>query len=162
MARLRSGYAHFDYRQVVVLDRHGGTAGHSEARTLGTHRVNEAEGVAAAGNLLSSPDVTPKKMVEAFLARADDHIGDRVIAAMQAAVDAGGGEYGAFGRDAAGLHNRLASRGSARHLVGGRPDQRARRALAALAAADDSLCRPRPRSLLCPFLRRTRRHMRFR
>jgi uncharacterized Ntn-hydrolase superfamily protein len=91
MARLRSESAHFDYRQVVVLDRHGGTAGHSGARTLGTHRISEAEGVAAAGNLLSSPDVT-EKMVQAFLARPDDHIGDRVIAAMQAAVDAGGEE----------------------------------------------------------------------
>lgn len=31
-------------------------------------------------------------MVEAFLARPDQHIGDRIIAAMAAAVDAGGEE----------------------------------------------------------------------
>lgn len=91
LARFADDAPHFDYRQVVVLDRQGRAAGHSGARTLGTHSIVTATDVAAAGNLLSDSNV-PDRMVEAFLADPDAHLGDRVLAAMQAALDAGGEE----------------------------------------------------------------------
>ncbi|GLK73908.1 DUF1028 domain-containing protein [Ancylobacter dichloromethanicus] len=90
LARLRAEGAHIDYRQFALVDAKGGTAGFSGARTLGTHRVAEGEGVVAAGNLLSSPQV-PQAMVDAFTA-AQGPLGDRLIAAMKAAVAAGGEE----------------------------------------------------------------------
>ncbi|TCK30915.1 putative Ntn-hydrolase superfamily protein [Ancylobacter aquaticus] len=90
LARLRTEGAHIDYRQVALVDARGRTAGFSGPRTLGTHHVAEGEDVVAAGNLLSSPQV-PQAMIEAF-ARAHGPLGDRLIAAMKAALDAGGEE----------------------------------------------------------------------
>ncbi|HSI39530.1 MAG TPA: DUF1028 domain-containing protein [Xanthobacteraceae bacterium] len=91
MARFADEAPHFDYRQVVVLDQLGRSAGHSGGKTLGVYGISRAPDVAAAGNLLASPDV-PARMVAAFLARPDEHLGARIIAAMQAALAAGGEE----------------------------------------------------------------------
>jgi uncharacterized Ntn-hydrolase superfamily protein len=91
LARIAADAPHFAYRQVVVLDHAGRSAGHSGALTLGTHRIAQAPDVAAAGNLLANPAV-PERMVAAFLADPDAHLGERIIAAMQAAVAAGGEE----------------------------------------------------------------------
>lgn len=91
LARFAAEAPYFDYRQVVVLDRQGRAAGHSGAHTLGTHGIVTATDVAAAGNLLSD-SIVPDRMVEAFLADPDAHLGDRIIAAMRAALDAGGEE----------------------------------------------------------------------
>ncbi|MBV8568803.1 MAG: DUF1028 domain-containing protein [Methylobacteriaceae bacterium] len=91
MTRLAADAPHFAYRQVVVLDRQGRSAAHSGSKTLGTHRVVRAPDVAAAGNLLSAPEVVDR-MVETFLARSQAHLGDRILAAMAAAVSAGGEE----------------------------------------------------------------------
>ncbi|MFN0263178.1 DUF1028 domain-containing protein [Tepidamorphus sp. 3E244] len=88
---LASEANHFDYRQVVVLGADGTSAHHSGGKTLGTHRIEQRPDVVAAGNLLSSPDV-PEAMVERFLSMPDAHLGDRLVAAMQAAEDAGGEE----------------------------------------------------------------------
>lgn len=79
-----------DYRQVVVIDREGRTAIHSGAKVLGTWAEAQAENVACAGNLLKTKQV-PHAMAEAFAATRG-HLADRLIAAMQAAVDAGGEE----------------------------------------------------------------------
>lgn len=91
LAALRAQASHIDYRQLALVDREGRTAGFSGARTLGTHRIAEGAGVVAAGNLLAAPDV-PDAMVAAFLAAAAHPLGDRLIAAMKAALDAGGEE----------------------------------------------------------------------
>lgn len=91
LSRLADASPHFEYRQVVVLDGKGRAAAHSGVRTLGAHAVALAPDVAAAGNLLSDRAV-PDHMVEAFLADPDSHLGDRILAAMQAALDAGGEE----------------------------------------------------------------------
>lgn len=91
MARFATEAPHFDYRQVVVLDRTGHSVGHSGKKTLGTHTIVHAPDVAAAGNLLSSTAV-PQAMVDTFLAMPDAPLGDRLVAAMQAAVEAGGEE----------------------------------------------------------------------
>src|SRR6185369_9548645 len=51
LQRLRAGAQHIDYRQVALVDRHGGTASFSGSKTLGSHRTAEALNVVAAGNL---------------------------------------------------------------------------------------------------------------
>ena len=78
------------HRQVLVVDRHGGTAIHSGVKVLGRWAAAHAENVACAGNLLAAETV-PAAMLAAF----QDHAGpltDRLLAAMQAALDAGGEE----------------------------------------------------------------------
>ncbi len=91
LEQLRATSDYFDYRQVVVLDGEGRSAGHSGKHTLGTHAIAHAPNVAAAGNLLSSKAV-PQAMVDAFSADPDAHIGDRIVSAMKAAVAVGGEE----------------------------------------------------------------------
>ncbi|MBS7538923.1 DUF1028 domain-containing protein [Ancylobacter lacus] len=91
LARFKAEAPHFEFRQVVLLDREGRVAGHSGTRTLGTHAIATGTDVAAAGNLLASLEV-PAAMVAAFEAEPEAHLGARILAAMQAAVAAGGEE----------------------------------------------------------------------
>ncbi|WP_137391848.1 DUF1028 domain-containing protein [Rhodoligotrophos defluvii] len=91
LERLREGAKHIDYRQLALVDCNGNTAAFSGAKTLGRHRTVAAQDVVAAGNLLSS-EAVPERMVETFQAMADAPLGDRLIAVMQAALDAGGEE----------------------------------------------------------------------
>lgn len=91
LERLVADAPHVEYRQLALVDAQGGTAGRSGAKTLGTNGIAYGEGVAAAGNLLSSGDI-PQKMVDAFMAAKDQHLGDRLIAGMRASVAAGGEE----------------------------------------------------------------------
>lgn len=91
LAKLKAAAPHLDYRQVALVDRQGGTASFSGGKTLGTHRIKEAPDVVAAGNLLKDP-LVPDEMVKAFQADANAQLGDRLIAAMQAALAAGGEE----------------------------------------------------------------------
>jgi uncharacterized Ntn-hydrolase superfamily protein len=79
---------HIQYRQLAAVDARGGVAAFSGAHTLGTNNTAEGDGVVAAGNLLADAAV-PVRMVEAFQA-AGGHLGDRILAAMQAACNAGG------------------------------------------------------------------------
>lgn len=82
------------YRQLTLVDAKGGAASYSGAHTLGIHAGETAENVVAAGNLLANPDV-PKRMVEGFLAKPEAGLGDRLLAAMEAGL-AAGGEAGAI------------------------------------------------------------------
>lgn len=91
LARLKAAAPHVDYRQLALVDREGGTASFSGGKTLGTHRITEAPDVVAAGNLLKDP-LVPDQMVKAFQADEEAQLGDRLIAAMQAALAAGGEE----------------------------------------------------------------------
>lgn len=79
---------HIEYRQLAAVDSAGGTAAFSGSHTLGTHAVAEGEGAVAAGNLLADHAV-PEIMIAAFAARSG-HLGNRLLAAMAAARDAGG------------------------------------------------------------------------
>lgn len=88
---LKKDAPHLEYRQLALVDSAGRTASFSGANTLGTHRVATGPGVIAAGNLLSNPGV-PEAMVAAFNAGAGQGLGDRILAAMQAAEAAGGEE----------------------------------------------------------------------
>lgn len=84
---LRTGPA-LDHRQVLVVDRCGGTAIHSGAKVLGLWNEARAENVACGGNLLKDPGV-PQAMVSAFT-RSSGHLADRMLLAMRAALEAGG------------------------------------------------------------------------
>lgn len=89
LERLRAEAPHIEYRQLALVDRAGGTAAFSGARTLGTHAVARGPGVVAAGNLLAS-EAVPAAMAAAFAALPEAALGARLIAAMRAAVAAGG------------------------------------------------------------------------
>jgi len=77
-----------EYRQVLAVDSKGRTAIHSGPNSLGIWTQAMAENVASGGNLLAN-DGVPQAIVDGFLS-AKGHIGDRLIAAMRAGLDAGG------------------------------------------------------------------------
>lgn len=88
MAQVTAAAPHIDYRQLMVVDRHGGTASHCGSRILGNWGIAQGEGVIAGGNLLAHSGV-PQAMVDGFTA-AKGPLGDRLIAALLAGRDAGG------------------------------------------------------------------------
>jgi uncharacterized Ntn-hydrolase superfamily protein len=90
IAALKQTAPHIAFRQLTAVDANGGTGAHSGDHTLGTHATAQAMNVVAAGNLLSDAEI-PAKMVAAFQ-RAEGHLGDRLLAAMEAALKAGGEE----------------------------------------------------------------------
>ncbi len=89
MAQLKAAAAHVEYRQLMLIDADGATAVHSGRFTLGVHGHAQGRDVASAGNLLSHAGV-PAAVVAAFEARSDHDLGDRLVAAMQAGLAAGG------------------------------------------------------------------------
>jgi uncharacterized Ntn-hydrolase superfamily protein len=90
VAVLKATGAYIEYRQVLAVDRAGLTGIHSGGNVLGTHAEARAENVISAGNLLSDQHI-PQTIVDVFL-DATGHLGDRLIAAMRAAIAAGGEE----------------------------------------------------------------------
>ena len=79
---------HAAYRQVVVVDAEGGAAVHSGPNALGTWAEAVGKGVASGGNLLAHAGV-PAAIVAAFEA-STGHLGDRLLAALRAGLEAGG------------------------------------------------------------------------
>jgi uncharacterized Ntn-hydrolase superfamily protein len=77
------------FRQLAVVDAAGGSAAYSGELALGEATDVRAADAAAAGNLLADRAV-PAAMLAAFTGRADDSLGDRLIAALQAGLAAGG------------------------------------------------------------------------
>lgn len=77
------------YRQLLAVDAAGRTAVHSGRRALGTVAEHQANGAAAAGNLLAS-DSVPRVMVKAWHASAGQPTETRLLAAFRAAMTAGG------------------------------------------------------------------------
>lgn len=77
-----------EYRQVLAVDRFGGTAIHSGPNSLGIWTQTTGENVASGGNILAN-DGVPHAIVDGFLS-ATGHIGDRLIAAMRAGLSHGG------------------------------------------------------------------------
>jgi len=76
------------YRQIIVMNAVGESAVFSGAKTLGLHNTAQDTHCAAAGNLLHAPQVIPA-MTDAFV-QTQGHLADRLLAAMQAALAAGG------------------------------------------------------------------------
>ncbi|MCK9814987.1 DUF1028 domain-containing protein [Pseudomonas sp. MAFF 302046] len=81
-----NGYS--QYRQVAVLDSQGRSAMFSGTQALGNSQVLAGEQCVAAGNLLASTEVIGA-MVAAF-EHAEGSLAQRLLAAMHAAVAAGG------------------------------------------------------------------------
>lgn len=79
---------YLEYRQVLTVDKTGGTAIHSGANSLGIWQQAQRQDVASGGNLLANEHV-PEAIVDGFLS-AQGHIGDRLIAAMRAGLAVGG------------------------------------------------------------------------
>lgn len=80
---------HAAFRQLTMIDREGRSACFSGSRVLGVHAEAHGRDVVSAGNLLANPRV-PAAIVAAFEAAADQDLGDRAVAAMQAGLAAGG------------------------------------------------------------------------
>jgi len=76
------------YRQVAVIDALGRTACFSGEEALGLHDARTGEQCVAAGNMLANPGVI-EAMVPAF-EQAQGLLADRLLAAMAAAMAAGG------------------------------------------------------------------------
>lgn len=81
---------HKDYRQLLAIDVTGQTAIHSGGKVLGKWGEAQGRDVAAGGNLLKTAQV-PAAIVAGF-EDATGHLGDRLLAAMQAGLEAGGEE----------------------------------------------------------------------
>ena len=77
-----------DYRQVIAVDGSGGSFVHSGRNALGIWTATTGRDCAAGGNLLANAGI-PAAMVAGFEATAGP-LGDRLIAAMQAGLAAGG------------------------------------------------------------------------
>lgn len=88
MAEVVATAPFIDYRQLLVVDRHGNTATHAGGNILGVWALASGQDVVAGGNLLANPAV-PQAMVDAFAASTGD-LGDRLITAFRAGRDAGG------------------------------------------------------------------------
>lgn len=79
---------HIAHRQLMAVDRQGGTAFHCGAGMLGIWAVADAPNCIAGGNLLANGGV-PRAMLDAYAASAAA-FGTRLIAALRAGRDAGG------------------------------------------------------------------------
>lgn len=88
LADVIAGRKYIDYRQLLVVDAAGGRAIHSGGQVLGNWGEALGRDCAAGGNLLADAGV-PEAMVAGF-ERATGHLGDRLIAALQAGLAAGG------------------------------------------------------------------------
>lgn len=82
---------HAQHRQLAVVDASGASAAWSGARALGTHGTRTGAGWAAAGNMLAGEGVLDA-LGAAFLDDTDTELEARLLAAMAAAVAAGGEE----------------------------------------------------------------------
>lgn len=80
--------AHVDYRQVLAVDAQGTSAIYSGAKALGLWSEARDKDVACGGNLLANDKVVPA-MLGSFRT-SQGHLGDRLVAALQAALKAGG------------------------------------------------------------------------
>jgi uncharacterized Ntn-hydrolase superfamily protein len=88
LATVATGRPHIDYRQLLVIDRAGATAIHSGRQVLGLWGEAQAGDCAAGGNLLAG-ELVPMAMVAAFT-RATGHLGERLMQALEAGLQAGG------------------------------------------------------------------------
>ncbi|WP_410599439.1 DUF1028 domain-containing protein [Amycolatopsis sp. lyj-90] len=79
-----------EYRQLTVLGPAGPGFAYSGAKTLGKHASATADGVVAAGNMLSGEHI-PQSIVDAFLSSTGE-LEQRLVTALKAGLAAGGEE----------------------------------------------------------------------
>ncbi|MBV8425906.1 MAG: DUF1028 domain-containing protein [Hyphomicrobiales bacterium] len=89
LEHLKAQTPHIEYRQLVILDRNGKSAGFSGTKTLGTHALVLGRNGAAAGNLLQNIEV-PSRMLACFEEKETLDLGDRLVNALMAGLSAGG------------------------------------------------------------------------
>jgi uncharacterized Ntn-hydrolase superfamily protein len=77
------------WRQLAIVDREGRTAHFSGRSIVSKHCGYEGDQCVSIGNLLVS-DTLPRRMVEGYLAGPKAHFADRLLAALDAGLDAGG------------------------------------------------------------------------
>lgn len=85
---ITNGRQYIDYRQLLLVDAKGNTAIHSGRQVLGIWGEAQGKDCAAGGNLLANHNI-PQAIITAF-ETATGHLGDRLIAALQAGLHAGG------------------------------------------------------------------------
>ncbi|WPO97979.1 DUF1028 domain-containing protein [Pseudomonas sp. HR96] len=83
-----AGHDFSQFRQLTAIDHLGRTAHFSGSQTLGIHHARSGEQCVGAGNMLAAQGVIDA-LVEGF-EHSQGQLGDRLLAAMQAAVTAGG------------------------------------------------------------------------
>jgi uncharacterized Ntn-hydrolase superfamily protein len=86
---VRADAPFIEFRQLTAVDRTGGTAIWSGARTLGTHAEARGTDCIAAGNLLADTGV-PAAMVRSFESSAGEQLVERLVRALEAGLAAGG------------------------------------------------------------------------
>lgn len=78
-----------EFRQLAVVDANGATASYSGAKSLGVYKEQHGKDCVACGNLLVNASV-PAAMIGAFEREPDKHLGERLLAALVAGLEAGG------------------------------------------------------------------------
>ena len=78
-----------EFRQLAVIDVNGATASYSGAKSLGLYKEKHGKDCVACGNLLADESV-PEAMIRAFERDPDQHLGERLLAALAAGLEAGG------------------------------------------------------------------------
>ena len=89
VAALIAGRDDARWRQVAVVDAGGATAAHHGSEIYSLHGHATRDGAIAIGNILRSEQV-PDAMLERFLASAADPFELRLVAALEAGLEAGG------------------------------------------------------------------------
>lgn len=82
-----------DYRQVIAISAIGETAMFAGTKMLGTNAIAKGEDCVAGGNLLADEKL-PAVMTSAFAANADLSLPERLLRALEAGLQDGGGEMG--------------------------------------------------------------------
>ncbi|WP_406136871.1 DUF1028 domain-containing protein [Streptomyces sp. NBC_01089] len=77
-----------EHRQLTVVGRSGPGCAYSGSGTLGTYATATADGAVAAGNMLAGEHI-PQVLLDAYAA-AGGELEERLVAALRAAVEAGG------------------------------------------------------------------------
>jgi len=91
LAMLVAGDPGHPYRQLQLMDRKGGIAQYTGSKALPIVAGARGRECAAAGNLLADAGV-PQAMVAAFEGAPDRPLVERLLAALQAGLEAGGEE----------------------------------------------------------------------
>jgi uncharacterized Ntn-hydrolase superfamily protein len=89
MAAVVTGDPTAEYRQLAVVDRHGGVAVHCGRHTLGIHHAALGDGAVAAGNLLAAHAVIDS-LLNAYSRSEQDDLAARLLDGLCAALAAGG------------------------------------------------------------------------
>jgi uncharacterized Ntn-hydrolase superfamily protein len=89
MEKLMADAPYKEFRQVIMVDAAGRTAHWTGAQTLGTGGIAVGKDCVSGGNLLKHADV-PRALVESFQRNSESALPDRLVAALEAGLQAGG------------------------------------------------------------------------